>query len=76
MTMLRYHTYNFRFQLLLQKIVWACNIAAVCYNSHVPENMLSSNRFTVLQYKEKPYLGFHNLGCHFDTQKRLKKTLQ
>jgi len=36
----------------------------------------------LLQYKAKPYLGFQNLGrhckilgCHFDTQKRLKKTL-
>jgi len=36
----------------------------------------------LLQYNAKPYLGFQNLGCHykilgchFDTQKRLKKTL-
>ena len=35
----------------------------------------------LLQYKAKPYLGFQNLGCHckilgchFDTQKRLKNT--
>jgi len=44
--------------------------------------MLISNHFTVLQYQAKPYLDFQNLGCHckvsrchFDTQKRLKKTL-
>jgi len=37
-------------------------------------------QFVLLQYKTKPYLGFQNLGCHskilgchFDTQKRLKK---
>jgi len=36
----------------------------------------------LLHYKAKPYLGFQNLGCHckilgchFDTQKRLKETL-
>jgi len=53
--------------------------ASVCCNSHVQENKLSLNRFT--QYKAKPYLGFQNsgshykiLGCHFDTQKRLKNT--
>jgi len=80
MTMHRYHTFNFRFQLLRQKIVWAYNIADVCCNSHLQENMLS--QFVFLQYKAKPYLGFQNLGCHykilgchFDTQKRLKKTL-
>jgi len=38
-------TWNFRFQLLLQKIMSAYNIAAVCCNSHVQENMLISNRF-------------------------------
>jgi len=29
----------------------------------------------MVKYKAKPYLGLQNLGCHFDTQKRLKKTL-
>jgi len=51
MTMHRYQTYNFRFQLLRQKIVSANNIAAVCCNSHVQENMLFSNRFTSIQGK-------------------------
>ena len=78
MTMHRYHSYNFRIQLLRQKIVSVCNIAAVCCNSHVQENILSLNRFT--QYKANH--GFQNLGCHykilgchFYTQKGLKKTL-
>jgi len=42
--------------------------------------MLSSNG--LLQCNAKPYLAFQNLGyhckisgCHFDIQKRLKKTL-
>jgi len=47
----RYQTYNFRFQLLRQKTVWAYNIAAVCCKSHVQENMLISNRFTSIQGK-------------------------
>ena len=71
---------QFRFQFLRQKIVSAYNITAVCCNNHVQENMHSSNRFTSIQ--GKTYLGFQNLGCHckilgchFDTQKRLKKTL-
>jgi len=51
MTMHRYQTYNFRFQLLRQKIVWAYNIAAVCCNNHVQENMLISNSFTSRQGK-------------------------
>jgi len=51
MTMHRYQIYNFRFQLLRQKIVSAYNIAAVYCNSHVEENMLSSNRFTSIQGK-------------------------
>jgi len=42
----RYQTYNFRFQLLHRKIVSAYNIAAVCCNNHVQDNMLISNRFT------------------------------
>jgi len=61
-----------------QKIASDYNTAAVHCNSHVQENMLSSNRFTL--YKARPYLGFHNLGfhfkilgCHFDSLKRLKK---
>jgi len=40
--------------------------------------MLIANRFTSIQ--AKPYLGFQKLechckilGCHFDTQKRLRK---
>jgi len=77
MTMHRYHSYNFRFQLPRQRIVSVHNNAACC-NSHVQENMLSSNRFTSIQ--AKPHFGFQNLGCHckflgchFDTQKRLKK---
>jgi len=75
----RYHTYNFRFQLLRQKIVWAYNIADVCCNGHVQENMLS--QIVSLEYKTKAYLGIQNLGCHykisgchFDTQNRLKNT--
>jgi len=57
MTMHSYQTYNFRFQLLRQKIESACNIAAVCCNSHVQENMLSSsNRFTSIQGKTMPWL--------------------
>jgi len=47
----RSQTYNFRFQLLRQKIVSACNIATVCCNLHVQENLLSSNRFTSIQSK-------------------------
>ena len=31
-------------------------------------------QIVLLQYKVKSYLGFQNLGCHFDTQKRLKKS--
>jgi len=54
----RCYTYNFRFQLLRQKIVSAYNVADVCCNSHVQECML------LLQYKVKPYLGFQNFGCH------------
>jgi len=49
MTMHRYHTYNFRFQIQYQKIVSGYNIAAVCCNSYEQENMLSSNRFTSRQ---------------------------
>jgi len=79
MAMHRYPAYNFRFHLLRQKIVSACNIAAVCCNSHVQENMLSSNRFTSIQGKTISWLaelGCHCkiLGCHFDTQNRLEKT--
>ena len=53
--------------------------AAVCCNSHVQENMLSSIRFTSIQVKTKSRfqnLGCHCkiLGCHFDTHKRLKNT--
>jgi len=51
MTMHRYQAYNFRFQLLRQKNVTACNVAAVCCNGHVQENMLSSNRSTSIQSK-------------------------
>ena len=50
-TMHRYHPCNFCFQLLHQKIVSAYNIAAVCCNCHVQENMLSSNRFASIQSK-------------------------
>ena len=46
---------------------------ATCRKSFFPQ-------FVLLQYKAKPYLGFQNLGCHckilgchFDTQKRLRK---
>jgi len=51
MTMHRYQTYNYRFQLLRQKIMWANNNAAVCCKSHVQENMLISNHFTSIQGK-------------------------
>jgi len=77
MTMHNHQTYNFRFQLLRQKIVSAYNIAAVCCNSHVQEKMVSSNRFISIEGKNI-YLGFQNLGCHckilgchFDTQKNI-----
>ena len=56
MAMHRYQAYNFRFQLLHQKIVLAYNIAAVCCNSHVQENMLSSNRFTSIKSKTISWL--------------------
>jgi len=79
MTIHRYHTYNFRFQLLRRKIVLAYNIAAVCCKSHVQENMLSSfpkfyldtrqNHISVSEFE----VSLQNSGCHFDTQKRLKK---
>jgi len=49
MTMHRYQIYNFRFQLLRQKIVSTYKIAAVSCNSHVQQNTLSSNRFTSVQ---------------------------
>jgi len=59
-----------------ENCVGLCNIAGVCCNSHLLENMLISNRFTSTQ--SKSVLGFQNLGCqckilgcHFDTQKRL-----
>ena len=74
----RYQTYHFHFQLLRQKIVWAYNIAAVCYNSYGRKTCLS--QILLLQYKANPYFGFQDLGCHckilgchFDTQKRLEK---
>jgi len=51
MTMPKYQTYDFRFQLLRQKNVSAYNIAAVCCNNHVQENMLFSDGFTSLQGK-------------------------
>jgi len=48
---------------------------AMCRKVRFPQIVL-------LRYKVKPHLGFQNLGCHckilgchFDTQKRLKKTL-
>ena len=48
---------------------------ATCRKTFFPQ-------FVLLQYKAKPYLAFQNLrchhkilGCHFDTHKRLKKTL-
>jgi len=47
----RYQTYNFCFQLLRQKILWAYNIVAVCCKSQVRENLLISNRFTSIQGK-------------------------
>jgi len=55
MILYRYQTHTFRFQFLRQKNVSAYiigyNIAAVCCNSHVQKNMLSSNRFTAIQGK-------------------------
>jgi len=62
MTMQRYQTYNFRFQLLRQKIVSAYNVAAVCCNSHVQENMLSLNRFTLIQDKTITWLSEFRLS--------------
>jgi len=78
MTMHRHQAYNFRLQLLSQKNVSAYNIATVCYNGHVQENMLSSNRFTSIQSKTISRLSefrvsLQILVCNFDTQKRLKK---
>jgi len=32
------------------------------------------SQIVLLQYTAKPYLGFQNVRCHFDTQKRLKNT--
>jgi len=51
MTMQRHHTYNFHFQIQCQKIVSTYNIVTVCCNSHMQENMLSSNRFTSIPGK-------------------------
>ena len=51
MTMHRYQIYNFRFQLLRQEIVPACNIATVFCNLHVQENLLSWKNFTSRQSK-------------------------
>ena len=81
MTMHRYHAYHIPFQLLCQKIVSAYDFAAACCNSYVQENMLYSNRFTSIQGKTISWfqnLGFYCKiwGCHFDTQKWLKKTLK
>jgi len=58
--------------------VSAYNIAAFCCNSHVQENLPSANRFT--SRKKHSWLSefrvsLQNFGCHFDTQKQLKKTL-
>jgi len=39
-----------------QKIVSAYNIAAVCWNSHVRESMLISNRFTSIRAKTISWL--------------------
>jgi len=77
MTMHRGYSCNFPFQLLRQRIVSAYHFIPCC-SSHMQENMFS--QIVLLQYKAKPYLlGFQNLGCHckilgchFDTQKRLK----
>ena len=55
-TMHRHQTYKFLFQLLRQKIVSACNIAAICCSSHVQENTLISNRFISIQSKTTPRL--------------------
>ena len=64
-TMHRYLTYNCR----LQPSVAVATCRRTCFL-----------QFVLLQYKAKLYLGFQNLGCHckilgchFDTQKRLKK---
>ena len=54
-TMHRYHTNNFRFQIMCQNIVSAFYIAAVCCNSYVQENLLSSNRLTS---RQNPILAF------------------
>ena len=79
MTMHRYQTYNFRFQLLRQKLCRPITLhpsvaIATCRKTCFPQ-------ISLLQYKSKPHLGFQNLGCRckilgclFDTQKRLKKT--
>ena len=69
MTMHSYQTYTFCFQLLRQKIESTYDIAAVCCNSHVQENMLSSsNRFTSIQGKTiSRYSGFRVSFWHSKT---------
>jgi len=79
MTMHRNHTHNFRFQIMRQKIV-STYIIATCCNSHVKENMLSSNCFNSIQVKTicwlaKFMVSLQNYMYHFDTQKRLKNTM-
>ena len=78
MTMHSYPIYNFRFQLLRQKMFRPITLQpsvaiATCRKTSFPKIVL-------LRYKAKPYLGFQNLGCHckilgchFGTQKRPKK---
>ena len=54
--MSKHQTYNFRSQFLRLKIVSAYNIAAVCCNSLVQKNMLSSHLFTSIQGKTISWL--------------------
>jgi len=61
-TIFRYHSFNFRFQLMRQRILLSYHCSAVsiatCRKTYFPQ-------FFLLQYKAKSYIsGFQNLGCH------------
>ena len=68
-TKLRIVASNFWARKLCRPITLQPSVAtATCWKPCVSQIVL-------LQYKAQPYLGFQNLGCHFDTQKRPKKTV-
>ena len=66
-----YQTYNFASNFCARKLPVTLQPSVVIDASR--KTCLS--QIVLLQCKAKPYLGFQNLGCHFDTHKRLKKTL-